>query len=113
MTHAADVTDEQELRTVREHGGYEVRALAYLTAVRRCARSLTRNSSDADDLTQETFVRALRSWHRLAPELNCRRWLFAICATVLSIPIGTVRSRLFRARYLLRAAPRDQRVQSA
>jgi RNA polymerase sigma-70 factor (ECF subfamily) len=54
-------------------------ALPCLDAVYRFARSLTHDESDADDLVQETFLRALRSWHTFRPGADCRRWLFAIC----------------------------------
>ena len=59
--------------------GFEQVALPWLDAVYRFARSLTRDPADADDLVQDTFLRALRSWHTFRPEADCRRWLFAIC----------------------------------
>ena len=58
---------------------FECVALPWLDAVYRFARSLTHDAADADDLVQETFLRALRSWHTFRPEADCRRWLFAIC----------------------------------
>lgn len=54
-------------------------ALPHLTAVARYALSLTRDESDADDLTQETFLRAFRSWSQFTPGTECRAWLFTIC----------------------------------
>ncbi len=47
--------------------------------VYRFALSLTRDPSDADDIVQETYLRAYRSWHTYAPGSDCRRWLFTIC----------------------------------
>jgi len=64
---------------VNDSAGFECVALPWLDAVYRFARSLTRDASDADDLVQDTFLRALRSWHTFRPEADCRRWLFAIC----------------------------------
>jgi RNA polymerase sigma-70 factor (ECF subfamily) len=58
---------------------FEREALPWLDAVYRFARSLTHDAADADDLVQETFLRALRSWHTFRPQADCRRWLFAIC----------------------------------
>jgi RNA polymerase sigma-70 factor (ECF subfamily) len=58
---------------------FECLALPWLDAVYRFARSLTRDAADADDLVQDTFLRALRSWHTFHPGADCRRWLFAIC----------------------------------
>jgi RNA polymerase sigma-70 factor (ECF subfamily) len=59
--------------------GFERVALPWLDAVYRFARSLTHDAADADDLVQDTFLRALRSWHTFRPDADCRRWLFAIC----------------------------------
>lgn len=58
---------------------FEETALPHLESVSRFALSLTRNEADADDLVQETFLRALRGWHTFKPGTDCRRWLFAIC----------------------------------
>lgn len=54
-------------------------ALAELPAVLRVARALTRNEPDADDLVQETYLRAFRHRHTFLPGSDCRRWLCAIC----------------------------------
>jgi RNA polymerase sigma-70 factor (ECF subfamily) len=41
-------------------------------------RQFTRNPHDAEDLTQETFVKAFRSLHRYNASLAFAPWLFAI-----------------------------------
>jgi len=61
---------------------FEREALAYLPDVARFARSLTHDEADADDLVQETFLRAYRAWHTFEPGSNARRWLFTICRNV-------------------------------
>jgi len=150
---------------------FEREALQWFDDVYRFAYSLTRNRADADDLRQETYLRALRSWHTFIPGSNALCWLFTICrhshirealrtrrlevfedgtvastvnthervaqrdqlavvyeaidrlpepyrativlvdiedqtyasaATVCRVPIGTIRSRVFRARRLIR-----------
>lgn len=43
---------------------------------------MTRDESDADDIVQDTFLRAYRSWHTFLPGSDCRRWLFTICRNV-------------------------------
>ncbi len=53
--------------------------LGFLEAVMRYARSLTKDASDADDLVQETFLRAFRAWQTFDMTSDPRRWLFAIC----------------------------------
>lgn len=152
---------------------FERLTLPHFNDVVRYARYLTRSPDDADDLTQNTYLHALRGWHTYRHEGNVQAWLFTICrhcflgsrrrrqwlefrpddqlipdapsedgwatgeglvlqaevteaideltpdhralvqaidlegnryedtATTLAIPIGTVRSRLFRARRML------------
>ena len=58
---------------------FERVALPWMNDVYRFAYSLTRNESDAQDLVQETYLRAFRSWHTFQPGSDARRWLFTIC----------------------------------
>lgn len=58
---------------------FESIALPHLDAVARFALSLTRDRADADDLVQETFLRAFRGWHTYQHDGDARRWLFTIC----------------------------------
>jgi RNA polymerase sigma-70 factor (ECF subfamily) len=60
-------------------GAFAAEALPHLPDVVRFARSLTHVELDADDLVQETFLRAYQSWHTYRPGSDCRRWLFTIC----------------------------------
>lgn len=50
-----------------------------LADVARFALSLTRSRADADDLVQETYLRAFRHWDTFLPGNDPRRWLFTIC----------------------------------
>jgi RNA polymerase sigma-70 factor (ECF subfamily) len=51
-----------------------------MDAVYRFALRLSQGrESDADDLVQETFYRAYRSWHTYERGTECRSWLFTIC----------------------------------
>lgn len=58
---------------------FETLTLPHLKAVARFARFLTRDAADADDLVQETYLRALRGWSTFHPGSDARRWLFTIC----------------------------------
>ncbi len=58
---------------------FERVALPWMADVYRFAYSLTRNESDAEDLVQETYLRAFRSWHTFQTGSDARRWLFTIC----------------------------------
>jgi RNA polymerase sigma-70 factor (ECF subfamily) len=59
--------------------GFEREALPHLNSVYCFARALSGDDSAAEDLTQETYLNALRSWHQYAPGTNCKAWLFTIC----------------------------------
>jgi RNA polymerase sigma-70 factor (ECF subfamily) len=54
-------------------------ALPWMDDVYRFALSLTRDPSDAEDVVQETYLRAYRSWHTFQLGSDCRKWLFTIC----------------------------------
>ena len=71
-------TDSQPAAEARSRS-FEREALRYLDDVARFARALTRAEADADDLVQETFLRAFRGWHTYRPGSDARRWLFTIC----------------------------------
>lgn len=64
------------------HVAFELEAIPWIDDVYRFALSLTRDESDADDVVQDTFLRAFRSWHTYLPGSDCRRWLFTICRNV-------------------------------
>jgi RNA polymerase sigma-70 factor (ECF subfamily) len=57
-------------------------ALGAMDDVYRFARSLTRDVSDAEDVVQDTYLRAFRSWHTFEPGTDIRRWLFTIARNV-------------------------------
>lgn len=57
---------------------FEQVALIHLDSVFRMALRLCQNRTQAEDLVQETYLRALRHFDQFAPGTNCRAWLFAI-----------------------------------
>ena len=63
----------------RDRGGeFEAQALPHLRSLRGMALRLTRNERDAEDLVQDTYLRAFRFFHRFEPGTNIRAWLFRI-----------------------------------
>ena len=58
---------------------FEQQALRWLDDVFRFSMSLTHNRDDAQDLVQETYLRAYRFWHTFQPGTDAKRWLFTIC----------------------------------
>ena len=56
--------------------------LPHLDALHYAAMRLTRDASSAEDLIQETFLRAYRALHQLTQEENCRAWLMKIMTNI-------------------------------
>lgn len=57
---------------------FEAVMLPYLDALYRTALGMTRNPSDADDLVQETYLRAYQFYDSFEGGTNARAWLFRI-----------------------------------
>jgi RNA polymerase sigma-70 factor, ECF subfamily len=69
-------------RTVRARGpqttAFEDQALPLLPSLYNIASWLSRNPADAEDLVQETFLKALRGFSSFEPGSNFRAWIFRI-----------------------------------
>ena len=61
-----------------KRAGFEREALVHLDALYRVALRLTGNPADADDLVQETMLKAYRAWHQYQPGTNAKGWLLTI-----------------------------------
>src|SRR5437870_12091778 len=57
---------------------FESEALSYIDALYRTALRMTRSEADAEDLVQETYIRALRFREQFTPGTNLKAWLFRI-----------------------------------
>ena len=57
---------------------FEALATPYLTDLYRTASLLLRDRNEAEDLIQETYLEAWKSFHRFELGTNCRAWLFKI-----------------------------------
>jgi len=57
---------------------FEGEALAALDSLYRAALRLTRSPADAEDLVQDTYLKAFRSADSFEPGTNLRAWLFTI-----------------------------------
>lgn len=78
---ADDDTDPKPIEDMSEEEKQEVfeeEALPHLNALYNYARSISYSDQDAEDLVQETFMRAYRYFHQYTPGTNCKAWLFTI-----------------------------------
>ena len=74
----------REKRRLEDWASFESEALPFHADLYRLAKWLLRNQAEAEDLVQETFVEALRSFHRFEQGTNCRAWLVKIMYHLLS-----------------------------
>jgi len=70
-----DVSSSQNNQTL---AGFEDLAMPLFDSLYNFARWLARDSNDAEDLVQETYLKALRSFAAFQPSTNFRAWIFQI-----------------------------------
>jgi RNA polymerase sigma-70 factor (ECF subfamily) len=73
---------------------FEATALPHLKSVYGVALRMTRHVDDARDLTQETCLRAYRTFDNFRAGTNCKAWLFTI---LYSIFVNRYRKKLREA----------------
>jgi RNA polymerase sigma-70 factor, ECF subfamily len=74
-----DSTDAQRIAAeARDRARFEDEALGLADQVYRVARRLVGSREEAEDLVQETYARAFRSWRSYTPGTNMRAWLLRI-----------------------------------
>ena len=62
----------------RKRAEFEAHAVPHLDALYGAAMRLTRNPRDAEDLVQESMLRAYRFWDTFDVTTNCKSWLLRI-----------------------------------
>jgi RNA polymerase sigma-70 factor (ECF subfamily) len=93
MSETTREPDAQRLASdARDRVRFEEEALALSDQVYRVARHLVGSREEAEDLMQETYARAFRSWQSFQPGTNLRAWLLRIL-TNLNIDRGRRQQR--------------------
>ena len=83
----ADSTGRRIAGEARNRVRFEEEALELADQVYRVARRLVGSREEAEDLVQDTYSRAFRSWQQYTPGTNMRAWLLRIL-TNLNIDRG-------------------------
>src|SRR6266700_6585822 len=78
MPSRCDVEPEAKRAKTELIERFERDALPLLPGMYSAAFRLTRNAADAEDLLQETFLRAYRGFHQFEPGTNLKAWLYRI-----------------------------------
>jgi len=79
VSEAEPATEARRIaREARDRARFEEEALELADQVYRVARRLVGSREEAEDLVQETYARAFRSWRSYTPGTNMRAWLFRI-----------------------------------
>lgn len=68
-----------------------------IPALRRYARALLHNPTDADDLVQDCLERAISRWHQRRTDGDVRTWLYAI---LHNLAVSQMRQRARRGSYM-------------
>jgi RNA polymerase sigma-70 factor (ECF subfamily) len=93
MSETTPETDARRLATEsRDRVRFEEEALELSDQVYRVARHLAGSKEEAEDLMQEAYARAFRSWRSFTPGTNLRAWLLRIL-TNLNIDRGRKKQR--------------------
>ncbi len=93
MSEATRESDPRRMAAdARNRVRFEEEALELADQVYRVARRLVSTREEAEDLVQETYARAFRSWRSYTPGTNLRAWLLRIL-TNLNIDRGRRQQR--------------------
>jgi RNA polymerase sigma-70 factor (ECF subfamily) len=92
MGESPDTQGRQLAVEARDRVRFEEEALQLADQVYRVARRLVHSKEEAEDLMQETYARAFRSWRSYTPGTNLRAWLLRIL-TNLNIDRGRRQQR--------------------
>ncbi|MGI8881531.1 MAG: sigma-70 family RNA polymerase sigma factor [Jatrophihabitans sp.] len=78
VEHLQEGTSVAEETAEARRARFERDALPFLDQLYAAAMRMTRNPSDAEDLVQETFVKAFAAFHQFTEGTNLKAWLYRI-----------------------------------
>jgi RNA polymerase sigma-70 factor (ECF subfamily) len=78
---------------VADDAGFEAMVATHHAEIYRYILRTAGRTSDADDLSQETFLRAYRAYRALSADANVRAWLFTIATNLCRNHFRTLKRR--------------------
>jgi RNA polymerase sigma-70 factor, ECF subfamily len=75
---------------------FEAEAMPHMNDLFRSAAAILGSRTEAEDITQELYLEAWKSFHRFTPGTNCRAWLYRILFHV----IAHHRRKFFKFRFI-------------
>src|SRR5215470_13395704 len=67
---------------------FEAEAMSHLDTLLKASRRILHNPHDAEDVVQDTYMRAWRYFDSFEAGTNCRAWLFRIMFNVINVRKG-------------------------
>ena len=83
-------SDRVGWRAVADQKRFEELAMEHMPSLYTAALRMTRNTSDAEDLVQETYLKAYRAFHTFQEGTNLKAWLYRILTNTF---INTYRAK--------------------
>ena len=81
-TFTNEIMTEPKPTQTEKRQSFEREAVPHMDALYRTALRMTKDDNDAEDLVQETMVKAYRFWDKFETGSNCRAWLFKIMTNI-------------------------------
>jgi RNA polymerase sigma-70 factor, ECF subfamily len=82
LTDSVELVTHQPSTDALDRAGFEEEALGHADQLYRIALRLSGSSQTAEELVQETYLRALRSWRSYRPGTNLAAWLATILRNI-------------------------------
>jgi RNA polymerase sigma factor (sigma-70 family) len=70
--------NKNDMNATDQHTEFTQQITQFMSPLRQLALQFTKDQEDANDLVQDTLLRAYRYWHKFRPDSNLKAWLFTI-----------------------------------
>jgi len=78
MSESSVANEGLPLTDAERQQQFSEQAMEHMPSLYTAALRMTRNAADAEDLVQETYLKAYRAWHSFKQGTNLKAWLYRI-----------------------------------